>query len=237
MRSASRPMFLSGLLASALGLTVVVACGSDKPAETGGYQQGQAPTAGVGGAYQAPPGYGAGGTAAVAGAAAIPGAGAPAAVAGAAGLPLPGATGTPGATGATAQTIDPAAGAVVQPIINELAKQHTVAGAKPLGSVLVGNFQAGQTLEAQVQLQPQKCYTVVATALPPVTELNVQFVAISPIPNVAPVLATDSDTGTVAVIGKKPNCYKWPFPLAAPVKLVMQVTAGSGLAAVQVYEK
>ena len=254
MRSAS-PVIKAGLWTSALPLSFLLACGgSDKPAETGGYQQGQPqPYAGAGGAYQAPSGYGAGGAAQPApGYAGAPAAyaGAPVAYAGApagyAGAPvLPGLptalppVGTPPAasSGGSATPIDPAAGAVVQPIINTLAQQHTVAGAKPVGSVLVGNFQAGQTLEGQIQLQPQKCYTVVASALPPVTELNVQLVATTIIPNVSPVLATDSDTGTQAIIGKKPNCYRWPFPLAAPAKVILTVASGAGLAAVQVYEK
>lgn len=160
------------------------------------------------------------------------------------GAPLPPPTGTPttpppaGAAGAgSAQPIDPAAAAVVQPVLNELARTHTVAGAKPLGSPLAGSFQTGQRLEGQIQLQPQRCYTVVATALPPVTEINVQIVAATPLPGLTPVLATDSDTGATAVVGKKPNCYKWAFPVAAPAKVVVEVAGGSGLAAAQVYEK
>jgi hypothetical protein len=147
------------------------------------------------------------------------------------------AAGAPSASGASAQALDPAAGAIVQPILNELAKAQTVAGSKPIGSPLVGNFQTGQTLQGQIQLQPQKCYTVVATAMFPVTELNVQIVAATPIPNLAPVLATDSDTGPTAVLGRKPNCFKWQFPLPTPAKVVLQVAAGSGLAAAQIYEK
>jgi hypothetical protein len=218
----------------------IAACGKDKEAETGGYQQGQvqygqqtypgggqAGMAGLGGQVAAPPGYGqtpaplpAGGTAA-------------------GGAPTTAPPVAPGAAaaGGRAQVIDPAAAAIVQPMLNELAKSFTVAGMKPVGSPLVGSFQTGQSLEGQVQLQPQKCYTIVATALAPVTELNVQLLATTLLPNVNPVLAADSDTGPTAVIGKKPNCYRWPFPLPAPAKVVAQVTGGSGLAAVQVYEK
>ncbi|HET9960285.1 MAG TPA: hypothetical protein VFQ61_37600 [Polyangiaceae bacterium] len=239
---------------SALKIAVLIglasACGK-KDAETGGYQQGQVQYnqqnppggyggqgyagypaqgyGGVGGQANVPPGYGTAGVGGVGGApSGIPGAGAPAGGVGGA---------LPGTTGAKAQQLDPAAAAVVQPVINELSKQHIVAGSKPLGSVVAGSFQTGQTLEAQLQLQPQKCYSIVATALPPVTELNVQLVATTPLPNLSPVLATDSDTGPTAVIGRKPNCYKWPFPLAAPVKVVIQVAAGSGLAAAQIFEK
>ena len=236
MRSFSRNVAWS-LVPSVAALSCVVACSKDKPAETGGYQQGQVqpgPYPAGGATGQPVPAPSAGATyGAMGGAGPVtpttPGAGA-------GGAPTTAPSASAGRAG-SAQLIDPAAASVVQPIINDLAKQHTVAGSKPVGSPLVGNFQTGQTLEGQVQLQPQKCYTIVATALPPVTELNLQLVAVSVIPNVAPILAADSDTGTTAVIGKKPNCYKWPFPLPAPAKVVAQVTAGSGLAAIQVYEK
>jgi hypothetical protein len=126
---------------------------------------------------------------------------------------------------------------VVQPILNELAKKETVTGAKAVGTALVGNFGTNTTLETQVQLQPNKCYSVVATSLPPVSEVNVQLIAVAPIPGLAPVLAADSDTGPSAVLGRKPNCYKWALPLAAPAKVVVTVAGGSGLAAAQLYEK
>lgn len=223
---------------ASLALVLAGACSHDKPPEAGGYQQGQVQygQAGMGMAGQAGAAYGAGGS--IGAPVGYGQAGAVTAPPPAGGAPTTLPPSTTGAAGAAhAQVIDPGAATMVQPIINELAKQYTVAGSKPVGAPLVGNFQAGQTLEGQVQLQPQKCYTVVATALPPVTELNVQFVAVTPIPNVTPVLAADSDNGPTAVIGKKPNCYKWPFPLPAPVKVVAQVVSGSGLAAVQVYEK
>jgi hypothetical protein len=227
-------------------LLVAAGCAKDKEPEVAGYQQGQVQygqqTAGQGGQPYAaagmggqattpppPPGYGqAIPPGPVAGAGAGGTGGAPAAVPGAAGA---------AAQAGRAQVIDPAAATVVQPLINQLAKSFTVAGAKPVGSPLVGNFLTGQTLEGQVQLQPQKCYTIVATGLAPISELNVQLVATTLLANVTPVLAADSDTGPTAVIGKKPNCYRWPFPLPAAAKVVLQVVTGSGLAAVQVYEK
>ena len=135
------------------------------------------------------------------------------------------------------QPLDATAAAVVQPILNELARKETVAGAKAVGTAIVGNFPTNGVLETQVQLQPNKCYTVVATSLPPVAEVNVQIVAVAPLPGLAPVLATDMDTGPNAVLGRKPNCYKWALPLPAPVKVVLQVPAGSGLVAAQLYEK
>ncbi len=102
---------------------------------------------------------------------------------------------------------------------------------------MVGNFQQGQSLEAQLQLSPGKCYTIVGAGLPPVSEVNLEIQAATAIPGMPPLLAQDSDTGTQAVLGHKPNCYAWPLPMSAPVKVVLSVANGSGLAAAQVYEK
>jgi hypothetical protein len=149
----------------------------------------------------------------------------------------PGAPGTPQQGGPTAQQLDPAAGAAATAILGQLSAGAIQAGAKPLGSPIVGNFGQGQTLEGQLQLQPGKCYTIVGAGVPPVSELNIQLIAVMPIPGMVPVLAQDSDQGPQAVLGRKPNCYKWPLPMGAPVKVVLTVAGGSGLAAAQVYEK
>ncbi len=83
-------------------------------------------------------------------------------------------------------------------------------------------------LETQIQLQPNKCYTIVATSLPPVAEVNIQIVAVAPLPGLAPVLATDMDTPVRARCSvASPTCYKWALPLPAPAKVVLQVPAGS----------
>jgi hypothetical protein len=153
----------------------------------------------------------------------------------------PTATAAPGMgtapAGASAQQLDPSAGAAATAILGQLSAGAIVAGSKPLGAAIVGNFQQGQTLESQLQLSPGKCYTIVAAGVPPVSEVNVQIVAVTPIPGMVPVMAQDSDQGPQAVLGRKPNCYKWPLPMGAPVKVVMTVAGGSGLAAAQVYEK
>ncbi|MEZ4222453.1 MAG: hypothetical protein R3B13_16055 [Polyangiaceae bacterium] len=153
--------------------------------------------------------------------------------------PPPGLPGMPpaGSSGGQAQPVDPSLGAAATPILNQLATAEAMPGAKPMGSALVGNFQQGQTLETQIQLNAGKCYTVVAAGVVPVSEVNVKFVAVTPIPGSAMVLAQDQTTGPQAVLGKKPNCYKNPAPFGLPVKLVLEVAGGSGIAAAQVYEK
>jgi hypothetical protein len=141
------------------------------------------------------------------------------------------------AAGSSAAPMDATAATAVQPILNQLAKTQAPPGAKPLGSTMVANFQQGQTIENQIQLQPGKCYTVVAAALPPVTEVNVRFVAVSLIPGTGMVLAEDKQTGTQAVLGQQPACYKNAAPIAVPVRVILEVAGGQGLAAAQVYEK
>ena len=153
------------------------------------------------------------------------------------GQPGGGAMPPQAAPGTPAQQLDPSAGAAATALLGPLSQGSIMAGAKPVGSAIVGNFQAGQTLEGQLQLQPGKCYTVVGAGVPPVTEVNLQLVAVMPIPGMVPILAQDGDQGSQAVLGKKPNCYKWPMPVGAPVKVILTVAAGSGIAAAQVYEK
>lgn len=132
---------------------------------------------------------------------------------------------------------DPALVAAVQPMLTQLASTQTVAGSKPLGTAFVGNVGGAQTLEQQIMLQPNKCYSAVAVGMPPISELNVQFVAVTIIPGMAPILATDQDTGPSATLGKKPNCYKWALPLPVAVRVLVTAAGGQGVAAAQVFEK
>jgi len=139
-------------------------------------------------------------------------------------------TGTP-----TAQALDPTAAQAATQLIAPLGAQNAPAGAKPLGSAVAGNFQQGQTLESQFQMTPGKCYTVVGVGLPPVANLDLALVPVL-LPGIpAPTLAVDNTVGATSVIGAKNDCIK--AMLAAPVKLVVTVSQGSGVAAAQVFEK
>lgn len=140
------------------------------------------------------------------------------------------------AAGAPCQPLDPSAGAAIQPILNQLATTEAP-GAKPVGAASVAMCQQGQQFEAAVQLQPGKCYTVIAVGLPPVAEMNIQLIATTPIPGMTPVLAEDQTAGPQGVLGKAPNCFKWPLPLPGGAKAVATAASGQGMAAFQVYEK
>lgn len=153
--------------------------------------------------------------------------------------PAPAPAGTTPAgqpAGGQCQELDAASAVAAQPVLTALAQNEVEPGSKPVGGLMACNFQAGQKLEKDLQMEPGKCYTIVGAGVG-VQELNLQLVASTPIPNMAPVLAEDKETGAQAVIGKKPNCYKWPLPMAAPIKLVITAAAGSGIAGAQVYAK
>src|SRR5688572_28063344 len=150
---------------------------------------------------------------------------------------LPGALPPTAPAAPLATAIDPSMAAAVQPVLTQLASTKAPAGAKPIGSLMAANFQQGQQLEAQVQMEPGKCYTVVGASLPPVAELDLKLIAVTPLAGMAPVLAVDNTSGVQSVLGEKPNCFKWAWPIAAPVKVVVTVTSGQGLAAAQLFGK
>jgi hypothetical protein len=218
----------ASLVASFVAIALSACGGDDKDANTG-----------KPGAVQCPPGqYFDGQFCQTQGAA--PGATAPTATTtataptptGTAPPPIPVAT---AAAGPTATPVDPAAAAAATQLMGPLA-QASAPGAKPVGSAIAGQFQQGQSLEGQVQMQANKCYTVIGVGLPPIANLDIQlapFVAMPGLP--AAILAQDQTVGPQAIIGEKAACYKSLFPM--PMKVIVTVSQGSGVAAVQVYEK
>ena len=100
---------------------------------------------------------------------------------------------------------------------------------------LAGEFAQGQSLETVIQLEGGKCYTVVGAGAPPIQNVDVQLVPVSPLPGVAPVVAQDQTAAPIAVVGEKPNCFKALFPGA--MKVVLTVAAGQGIAAAEAYVK
>jgi hypothetical protein len=164
-------------------------------------------------------------------AAGAPAAGAPST----AGAPAQG--GAAGAAATGTQKLDATAGAAIKPILDQVAKSETQPGAVAVGETLVGNFATGGSLDVPLQLNPNKCYTIVAVGLPPVTDVNIQITLVTPLPGMNPVLAIDQEAGPQAVLGKKAGCYRWAFGMSAPAKMVVQVPGGSGLVVAQAYEK
>jgi hypothetical protein len=170
-------------------------------------------------------------------AATTPPAAAPGAVPGAAPAATPAVPVATSAPGTPAQPLDPTAAAAATGLLAGLATQNAP-GAKAVGAAVAGNFQQGQVLDTQVQMNPGKCYTVVGAAVPTVTNLDLELVPLMAVPGLAsPVMAQDQTQSHTAVIGAAPNCFKWALPVGGPMKVIVRVSAGSGIAAAQVFEK
>lgn len=160
-------------------------------------------------------------------------------------LPPPGPSGSAGGPGSSntppgtpAQRLPAEAATVIAPMLDGLASQHTVAGAKPVNVLIAGQFTAGQVIEQPLQLQPGKCYTVVGASGPGIVNLDVRLIAASPVPGFpTPVFAQDQTNGPTAVLGGAPNCFHWAAPVSVSVNVVLSVSDGQGLAAARIYEK
>lgn len=137
-------------------------------------------------------------------------------------------------TASVVQEVDASMAAPVQPFLKQMMSAQVPAGAKALGNLIVANFPApGGKLQKQIQLTLNKCYTIIAAGAPGVTEVNLSLVPNLPL---ATAMAVDNSTGSQATLGAKPNCYKQML-FSAPMNLVVDVPAGQGLVAIQVYEK
>jgi hypothetical protein len=139
-----------------------------------------------------------------------------------------------GAAGAQATPITGPGALAADAILTGLAQQE--AAGQPEGTAFAGQFQEGQVLEQPINLQPGKCYTVVAASIGPVTELDIMLQGQMP-PLPSTTLAQDSSTGPTATLGGKAGCWKFPSPVPLPAKVVLRVTKGSGMAAAKVYMK
>ena len=217
------------LRGSYLGLLLLVGCGgAEQPANSptcppgqmfdGRYCQMQA-SAGAGGAATTPPSN--------TGGAASPN---PA--------PVPSPTVVTATCTSPAAPIDVSAAQAVTGALLPLAGQKAMPGAKALGSPIAAQFQQGQCIETVVSMSPGKCYSVVASALPGIQNVDLALVSISPLPGVPQVVAASDDSvGPTAVLGANPNCFKWALPLAGTMKLILSAASGQGIAAAQVFEK
>lgn len=139
--------------------------------------------------------------------------------------------------GGPAQPLAPGAAAAATPVLMGLA-QSEAPGMRPDGGVFAGNFQEGQTLEQPINIQPGKCYTVLAAGLG-VQQLDLQLVA-QPMPNLPPTVIAQSHTqGPQATLAGKSGggCWKNPLPIGGPGKVIMKATRGAGMAAAQIYMK
>jgi hypothetical protein len=111
------------------------------------------------------------------------------------------------------------------------------AGMSKEGAPMAGNFQAGQTLEQAITIQPGKCYTFIAAGVGP-QSLQIQLLAQSVVPGLAPVMGEQKGAGTKTVLGPASKCIKLAvIPVPVPAKWVITATSGGGIVAGQAYSK
>jgi hypothetical protein len=156
----------------------------------------------------------------------------------------PATTGAPATAGAALPTstgpatpIAPMAAAVVQPILVSLG-QNEAQGAQPDGSPFAGQFAAGQTLEQNINIKPNGCYTIVGASVG-VQQLDITLV-VQPTPLMQPIVVAQSTAGTgpnATLGGKATGCWRNPTPLAGTGKVILRAASGAGLAAAQVFSK
>ncbi|WP_437731688.1 hypothetical protein [Sorangium sp. So ce1335] len=148
--------------------------------------------------------------------------------------PAPSGTGT-GTSSGSASPIDPNFASAATIPLNNLAATEAPGMTKE-GGPIAGQFSAGQTLEQQIQLMPGKCYTILGVGAG-ITELDISLVALTPIPMGSSELARDNLTGANAALGGRGNCFRWSLPVGINAKYIVKATAGSGVAAAQLYVK
>ena len=105
------------------------------------------------------------------------------------------------------------------------------------GAAIAGNFQEGQTLSQPITLQPGKCYTFLAAGIGP-QELEIQLVAATPFPGLAPMMGDQKGTGGKVVLGPGSSCVKLALiPVPVQANWIVKATKGGGIVAGQAYSK
>lgn len=148
--------------------------------------------------------------------------------------------------GPTVQTgpCDSVMSLALQTAIKSREKEELSYGMKPDGTLACSQVAEGTSTALRLMLQTGKCYTFIAESFPNVTEVEVQMkldMGDTPPPLLAQFgavpMAVDQDQGPRATVGRKDGCYRWEFPLPAPVRVEVTARAGSGPVAVQAYSR
>lgn len=107
------------------------------------------------------------------------------------------------------------------------------AGMKTVGDLFGGTVPEGGHVESTLNMDPGKCYEVLAAGQGGITELDIEIQS-AVLPPPAPPIAVDNTTGADAAI--KP-CYKNVLPVPLVAKVLLKATHGAGAVAGRVYVK
>jgi hypothetical protein len=106
-------------------------------------------------------------------------------------------------------------------------------GMSPEGHVAKGNLAEGGHVEFMTQMDPGKCYTIIAYG-DGLADMDVNLLA-PPLYNI--VAGQDGMVGPTAVIGATPNPLCPILPIPIPYKIDLHAKKGGGAVAAQVYVK
>lgn len=118
--------------------------------------------------------------------------------------------------------------------LDKLRAKHC-AGMQPIEAPKGYTLTEGGTADQQISFEPNKCYTAIAWSQK-ITELDLQFIMSQMLPQEM-VVAQDQTSGSVAIIGPAPNCFKNPVPIAMPLTVRVKAAKGAGSVHVQLCKK
>lgn len=105
------------------------------------------------------------------------------------------------------------------------------------GDLIAGKLGPGDHVEQEIRLAPGRCYTLVAAGGDGITELDAEILRMNPVRGKGDALATDTATGTIAVVGGGGACFTWTEKTPTAARFVLRARAGSGVAVGQLYSR
>lgn len=121
------------------------------------------------------------------------------------------------------------------PRVTALALDNTARGEapgmRPQGSARSATLAEGQLAVLPITLAPGECATFIAQGGLGLVEVDLFLTA----PGSQQVLAEDSSSGPIAVIGGRGACFTHPGPAPLPAELHVQARRGAGVVLVQGY--
>ena len=110
-------------------------------------------------------------------------------------------------------------------------------GMTALSPAQVAEFDPGEVLVTSLQIDPGRCYTVLAS-IDGIQRLELSLVVAPPMSTFPPMpVAVAVGTPPNVALGAGSSCFKNPMPIPMPASVVVTAAAGKGAAAVQVWSK
>ncbi|MCA9591853.1 MAG: hypothetical protein KC776_01040 [Myxococcales bacterium] len=117
----------------------------------------------------------------------------------------------------------------------KMKAQSDAKGMKSDGQLMSAKLQQDGHAQADLMLQPNKCYTIIGFGNPGVFRYQINLISSPPAP--PQVLAQSGADSPAPTVGPNETCIKNPYPAPLQVKVDMHVVQGTGLVGAQVYSK